>query len=45
METIWMKHYFLLEYILFVNTLDKTHLFQKERRACIINCLMYEDQC
>ena len=37
METIWMKHYFLLEYILSVNTLDKTHLFQKERRACPLN--------
>ena len=45
METIWMKHYFLLEYVLSVNTLDKTHLSQKERRACIINCIMYEDQC
>ena len=40
-----MKHNFFLEHVLSVNTLDKTYLSQKAHRACIINCIMYEDQC
>ena len=34
-----MKHYFVLEYILSVNTLDKTHLSQKERRGVLSTAL------